>query len=224
MATSLNLKPCGYHRAKYACLNWHYSKAFPAGRTFKVGVFENNVFIGAVIFGKGPNKNFCKPYRVKQSEICELARVALRDHITPVSRIVSIALKELKKHCPGIRIVISYADKDQNHHGGIYQAGNWIYEGVFADTSSLIINGRKVHRRTVNSKYNSSSLQFIRDNVDEKARLFFPKGKHKYVYLFDKRIKIKSKPYPKRGGSIDIDASGDQSEQGGVSPTPSLQP
>ena len=39
-------------------------------------------------------------------------------------------LKQLKKDAPMVRLVVSYADCDQEHLGTIYQATNWIYEGT----------------------------------------------------------------------------------------------
>jgi len=38
-------------------------------------------------------------------------------------------LRKLKKHAKGLKLVVSYADFNQGHHGGIYQATNWIYVG-----------------------------------------------------------------------------------------------
>ena len=46
---------------------------------------------------------------------------------------------------PGLRLIVSYADKDQNHHGGIYRATNWIYEGLFGvgTLGAFIVKGKK---------------------------------------------------------------------------------
>jgi hypothetical protein len=58
-----------------------------------------------------------------------LTRIALTNHKAPVSRIMAITLRKLKKHAKGLKLVVSYADFNQGHHGGIYQATNWIYVG-----------------------------------------------------------------------------------------------
>lgn len=52
---------CSYEAAKYACQNYHYSKTIPASKLVKIGVWENEKFIGAVIFGLGANNNLGKP-------------------------------------------------------------------------------------------------------------------------------------------------------------------
>lgn len=83
-------------------------------------MWENDVFIGVVLFGQGATPEIGSPYGLKGTEICELTRIALNKHKTPVSRIISIALRFLRSHCPGIKMVVSFADGGQNHHGGIY--------------------------------------------------------------------------------------------------------
>ena len=109
-----------HEAAKYACENWHYSGCLPVGKLVKVGAWENGKFIGVVLFGRGATPNLGKPYGLGQTECVELVRVALTNHQTPVSRIMRFALKWLKQSNKNIRLVISFADADQNHHGGIY--------------------------------------------------------------------------------------------------------
>ncbi len=225
MPDKINLKIdwATHESTLYACKNWHYSKSMPAGKTVKVGVWEDSVFIGAVIYSYGANNNAAKGFGLEQNECCHLTPVALRKHKTPVSRILSISLNFLKKNSPGIKLVFSYADKtNQNHHGGIYQANGWDYLGIrkTADKGAYyIINGKKIHGRSARAKYGSESK--------------FPKGythcssesKHLYVKIMDKDYKLlhAKKVYPKRAGSSDNAASGFQSEEGGAIPTPALQ-
>jgi len=85
-----------HEAAKYACVNWHYSKCLPVGKLVKVGAWENDKFIGVVVFGRGANKSLGEPYGCSQLECCELVRIAMTDHITPVSKIMMIAIKFLK--------------------------------------------------------------------------------------------------------------------------------
>ena len=74
----LELKPINYALAKYAVMNWHYSKAMPTGKLVKIGVYENKKFIGCILYGRGliPLKGFHKQFNLKLNEICELVRVA----------------------------------------------------------------------------------------------------------------------------------------------------
>jgi hypothetical protein len=97
-----------HEAAKYAVENWHYSESMPAGKLVKVGAWENGKFIGVVLFGRGANNNIGKPYKLDQTAACELVRIALTNHITPVSKIAAIAIRFLKVNSPGLRLIISY--------------------------------------------------------------------------------------------------------------------
>jgi len=199
----LKLDWCTFHAAEYAVKNWHYSKTMPASRLVRVGVWEDGEFVGCVLFGKGASNRLGDPYELTHTEICELVRIALREHKTPVSRIMSIAIKMLKKHSPGLKLIVSFADSAQNHHGGIYQATNWIFVES-KDHQSHIVKGRVYHSRSIHSKYGSGSqkIEWLRNNVDPHATLTLTGAKHKYLYpLTDemrKRVEKLAKPYPKR--------------------------
>lgn len=91
----------------------------------RLGVWEKGMFIGAIVFGCGASSRPGDQFGVKTIEVCELCRVALRAHALPVTRILKVAMNFLRRGAPGIRIVVSYADPQQGHYGGIYQAGNW---------------------------------------------------------------------------------------------------
>lgn len=222
--TNLRIDWATYEAAKYACENWHYSGCMPAGKLVKFGVWENGKYVGVVIFGLGATPNLSKSYGLTMQQCCELCRVALTKHTTAVTRIISIALKFLKKHCPGISLVVSFADTEQGHHGGIYQGGGWIYSGsVRLDT--WVINGKKIHPRSVVMKYGTQKLDAIL-RIDPKAHKTWG-IKHRYLMPLTDEIRQRilplSKSYPKRAGSKDNVASGFQSEEGGVIPTPALQ-
>lgn len=190
----LYLDFCSHKAAEYSVKNWHYSQCMPKSKLVKIGVWEDNKFIGCVIFGSGANNNMLKPYGLTIQEGCELVRVALNNHITPVTKIVSVAIKLLIKHSPGLKLIISYADERQGHIGKIYQAGNWIFTGELESTPEYYINGKWWHQRAVNSSFGSHK------NVKyEKTR---PGGfRFRYLYPLDNQIKQQieklRKPYPK---------------------------
>jgi hypothetical protein len=216
----LKIDWASYDSAKYACINWHYSKAIPAGKLIKVGAWEDDKFIGVVIFSRGACHNLLKPYGLEQNYGCELTRIALTNHYHPVSKILSIALKFLSKKCPGLKLVVSYADLDQNHHGGIYQATNWIYEGVTAaGTTAYIVNGKKTHKRSL-AKLGRTTQENIKNKLGKSVKMYTSRGKHKYIYVLDKdmyeKIKQRAKKYPKRSKWQE---SEHHSDLGGSTPT-----
>ena len=212
----LRLDWCSYEAAKYAVEHWHYSKSLPASKNVYVGAWEDNQYIGCVIFGRGANNNMHKPFNLEMVECVELVRVALKEHKTPVSKIVSISIKMLKKQSKGVRLIVSYADPAQNHTGGIYQAGNWIYAGAVPCTPKYLVRGKWVHARQANSLLGSTVGLESRPVPD----------KHKYLFPLDdamrKQIEPLRKPYPKReSGEID-NAVQSNAQTGGASPTDSL--
>lgn len=155
---SIKLDYCSFDAAKYAVINWHYSKAMPAGKLVKIGVWEDERFIGVVLFGRGANQFVPQSLGLKLTECCELVRVALTTHKAPTTQIVSIALKLLKKSNTGIKLVYSYADlTNQGHKGIIYKAGNWKQHGIRKSEGGHYIDkdGKIVHNRSLNAKYGS---------------------------------------------------------------------
>jgi len=199
--TELRLDWCSYDAAKYACEQWHYSGCMPAGQTLKIGVWEGDTFTGVVIFSRGAAPNIGSPYDLSQTEVCELTRIALDDHETPVSRIISISLSLLKRRCPGIKIVVSFADPKQDHDGTVYQAANWIYEGEGDEDLYLRIDGELRHPKSLYSKYGTQSVERLKDLLGpDRVEGEHQPGKHKYSWPLDDdirdRVESMSKPYP----------------------------
>lgn len=197
--------------AKYACENWHYSGCLPMGKLVKVGAWEDGKFIGVVIFGRGATPNLGKPYGLDQTECVELVRIALRDHATPVSKIAAIAIRMLKKSNPNVRLIVSFADRSQGHHGGIYQAGNWVYNGEGQPATFYMINGKMTHPRSIGAKGLPQNIKGARQ-LDRNAEAIEVPGKHRYLMALDKqmrkRIQSMSKPYPKRDKQAMAGATG----------------
>jgi len=183
---NLRIDYCDNKAALFACQRWHYSKTLPtAGGNIKYGVWENNIFVGAVIYSRGANKHINSPYKLKKNEVCELVRVALSNqHKSPTSKIVSITLKMLKKDFPNLKIIVSYADENQGHKGTIYKAMNWVYEGEFANEQGISINGKLIHRRTINSKYGTSSIEKLKSMLNtDMIKVINGLPKHKFHYV-----------------------------------------
>lgn len=188
---------CSYQAAKYAVMHWHYSKAMPTGKILKIGVWEDDRFIGAVLFSRGANKEIGSPYGLKQTGVCELTRVALDIHKSPVSRVVTAAMKMLRKQSPALRLIVSYADPLQLHNGTIYQAMNWVYVGkTRAQPSLLCPDGSILHKKTAHGKYGSIAGLPKSDVI----------WKYKYLYPLDRamrrQIEPLAKPYPKRADVV----------------------
>ena len=223
--SALKLDWCSNEAATYAVMRWHYSRAMPRSKLSKVGVWEHGKFIGCVIFGRGATPHLYKQYGLTQKEGCELVRVALGAHGAPVTRIMAIALKILAAKMPGLRLVLSFADPSEGHHGGIYQGGNWVYTGKSADAFYFSIKGKVIHPRSVASS-GSTTIEAVRARLDPHAFKVLKPGKHRYLMPLDDDMRAQvqhlAQPYPKRAGSADSGTLGIQPRGGGATPTPAL--
>lgn len=215
-----------HEAAVYACKNWHYSKSVPVPPLVKVGAWEDGKYIGCVIYSRGASSNLLKPYGLRQDEGCELTRVALSEHKAPVSKIVSIANRFLKKKSPSLKLIVSFADPHYGHHGGIYQAMNWVYVGDTAAGKEYWHNGKRLHSRQVSEKGWNIQQGVKRKTVKpSECEIIKTKGKHRYLMPLDKEtrnaIEHLKKPYPKRA-KHKSNAASFQEAEGGAVPTSSL--
>ena len=197
---------------KYACENWHYSKSVPVPPLVKIGVWEDEQFVGVVVFSRGANNDLLKHYGLESTEGCELTRIALNKHQTTVSRIVRIAILFLKKNSQNLKLIVSFADPQYGHHGGVYQAGNWIYAGDTAKGKEYWHKGKRLHSRQVSEKGFNIQQGVKRKTVKPSECLILnTQGKHRYLMPLDeevsKRVKVLSKPYPKKREKQAMDVS-----------------
>lgn len=199
----MKLEIASYKAVKYACLNFHYAKSIPVN-TFGYSVFnQNNVWCGVVLYGTGASPQIGVQFGLKQGQVIEFVRMALNGkQEIPVSKIMAISLKLLKKMNPLVKICVSYADQEQGHIGTIYQASNWYYCGEVK--SPPIIEGK--HNKSL-----GGSIGAARKILKREPKVHYPKPKYKYIYPLDKSVvsmctKI-SKPYPKKlSGMVESNA------------------
>lgn len=198
----VTLTLANYNAVKYACMNYHYAKRVPISAV-AFNVYEDGEWCGVIVYGYGANPHIAAIYDKWPGQVLELVRVALNGKQKITSECVALSLKELKKYCPLVDLVVSYADVDQGHVGTIYQATNWIYVGLMNEgtRSDFIIKGKSMHPRSVGAKEWKVSLEWIRTNIDKNATQNITKGKHKYIYPMNKKMRKKVKDlaqeYPK---------------------------
>ena len=201
--TDLVVDWCSYEAAKYAVMHWHYSKKMPRSKLNTLGVWEDGQFVGAVIFGVGATPEIGKAFVLTKFQMCELVRVAMQDHQTPTSAVVSRALRMLKGKADGLRLVVSFADTAQGHLGVIYQATNWVYTGA-KEYHAYRVQGQIVHPRVLHLRYGvgGQSVPWLRQNVDAQAERIITAAKHRYLYPLDRAMRRQiaplAQPYPKR--------------------------
>jgi hypothetical protein len=110
---------------------------------------------------------------------------------------------------PHTRLVASFADPQQNHHGGIYQAMNFIYTGESSPTIMFTVHGRTMHTRSVgalmkrhrrNEDDHRPWLEWLRTEIDPHADTYTAPGKYRYLLPLDRgmrrQIEKLRQPYP----------------------------
>lgn len=203
----IQVAPVSIAATRHAVQTWHYSHTLPAVVGQRWGVWEDDRFVGVVLFGPS-----VAPYLGRQFGLddrfglVELTRIAFREHVAPVSQIVPYAVAGLRRSSPGLRVVVSFADPAQGHHGGIYQAMNWIYLGRSAPSTVYrhrltgeILHSRRVRSSGVVQSFNGR-MERARARPDECDPILVP-GKHRYALPLDRplrrRLERKRQPYPR---------------------------
>lgn len=216
----LRLDWCNYDAARFACERWHYSRCVPKSKQVWIGVWERGRFIGVVSFGRSTTPYLGTAYGLSTTECAELTRIALASHRTPVSRIMSIAIRMVKEQSNGLRLLVSLADPSQGHTGSVYQATNWIYVGRSSKCTQYLVDGKW--------RNDTQLHRMLAANPRLKATLPTREldGKHKYLMPLDDEMRARiaplARPYPKRAGSADSGTPDLQSGRGGATPTPAL--
>jgi hypothetical protein len=198
---SLRLDFCSRDAATFAVHAWHYSRSMPSGRLATIGAWEDGSFVGAVIFGRGACSEIHSPFGLRQSEVCELTRVALGRHVAPTSKVVALAVRLLRRQSPGLRLIVSYADPEQGHVGTLYQALSFQFLGRTNCESVIRLNGKVAHPRTVGSRYRTRSIDWLREHVAVDAGHVRTLPKLRYVLPLDaamrEQLEARVQPYPK---------------------------
>ena len=101
-------------------------------------------------------------------------------------------------------LIISYADTTQGHHGGIYQAGSWSYNGLRKpNETGVMVDGVFYPAWTARDNWGASHANGLRKlGID--ATPVFDTGKHLYWRALSRsgqrkadRLGLLSLPYPK---------------------------
>lgn len=95
---------------KYAIMNWHYSKSLPCVQIAYAVFNELNEWCGIIAYSIGANKLIGSQYNLQVGSCIELVRVALNGKQDCTSKAIAISLKLLKRDCPLVKLVVSYAD------------------------------------------------------------------------------------------------------------------
>ena len=165
--------------AKKVITDNHYSHSFPSGWTSCYKLEE-----AYVVFAIPANKNlegflFKEPVGLR-----ELSRLWAPDGHAPnlLTRTIAASVKQLRADFPVCEAVVSFADPNQGHLGGVYRAASWLYHGQSSEGRVYRLpDGTPVSRRSFHS--GSKSLP-------PRLPVTYLPGKHRFVRCLTVRAKL----------------------------------
>jgi len=196
----------------------HYAKRLPIMETV-FGVFNEDLILsGVCVFSPAPSRfwnNGGKLFNDKHNiKVMELSRLCLNENHE--KNLTSYFVSQCLKQLPKPNVIVSYADKNQNHTGYIYQACNFIYCGEAEPKNKsfdFILFGKKYHGRNMNIEFTRKMLgkQYNeelhwKDNIlAVGGEIIKQEPKHRYIFINAKNKKkliqdmiYKPQPYPKQ--------------------------
>ena len=173
------------------------------------GLFDKKYDLrGVVTYGTPPSSSLKIGLAGAEfkNDILELNRLVLLDNKkNEASMLVGKSLQLL----PDKKIIVSFADTEQDHVGRIYQATNFIYTGLSAKRKNWRIRGKEhLHGQTIadmvrGEEKRADALRrmygddFYLEERSRKHRYIFIKGPKKYRKDVLKSLNYPIEPYPK---------------------------
>ena len=153
----------------------HYLRTSPTNAGPCFGWFDSDLLYAAAIYGplhmpKGP-KGWLELRRL----------VRAPDYESPLSSFLSATLRVLKRS--GVPAVVTWADPTVGHHGGIYQATNWVYNEPRSynwNSSFITETGEVLNHREVFGMFGTSSKKKVLELRPEWTA-FLPLPKYRYL-------------------------------------------
>ncbi len=117
-------------------------------------------------FNYSLTKSMATAIGVEYRNVLELDRLVTNPAFVnknTLSYVLSRVTRLIKNDLPNITHLISFADPDQGHHGGVYKAANWVPSGLTTRSYVYITgSGETVHKKTV---WNAARKLGIKEDV-----------------------------------------------------------
>lgn len=174
-------------------LNIHYAKRWPS-ITYAFGLFRDGELIGVITYGTPPSATLRRGIAGDENinNVLELNRLCLKyNEKNQASYLISKSLKML----PHGKIVISFADKSQDHNGCVYRASNFTYHGLSAKRTDWALKSKpSLHGQTVADEFRGqpNRAKLMRDKYGDDFYLKPRPRKHRYIYVTGKRKIVNS--------------------------------
>ena len=133
---------------------YHYSARLNTNEIVSYGIRRDDGTLSAAAL--------ISPTRYKEPVVALGRLVAAPDCGVPMSQFIAWCCDDLRKRQH--RLIVSFADNTVGHHGGLYQACGWHFDGLRKPTNDgLIIDGVFVPGRTLNLRYGTRSAEKLKE-------------------------------------------------------------
>lgn len=174
--------------------------------SYAYGLFEKETdkIVGVVLYGVPASRSLQKGICGEDyaNQVGELTRLWVEDG-TP-KNVESFLIGNTIK-LQGFKILVSFAECRQGHVGYVYQATNWLYTGLSAKRTDVVIDGKICgHPRHITDKYGGQKQ--AREILGDRFQLVPRPRKHRYIYfncnkkekkILMSKLRYKILPYPK---------------------------
>lgn len=182
---------------------YHYSHKIVNNSYIHLGIYIDGAFEGVLQWGYAlcPARADKVVAGTVQGQYLELNRMWLTDDAprNSESRAISYALKYIRKACPSVAWVQSYADERCNGLGVVYQACSFLYLG-YHESIFYELDGQVYHKLLATHTKRGGQGLFLRQNLHRAKKVSLKQ--YRYVRFLKenwrKRLKMSVLPYPKR--------------------------
>jgi len=165
---------------------YHYTKKASSTR-YALGVFyreetehmffagENEQLIGCMTYGHPVSNRTIDSIvdGLELDEVLELTRLVCLDGYGKnlESFVIAQSFQWMRDNDSKVKVLVSYADPEQAHTGGIYRATNWIYQGcgyskLMPDFSlRLKEDDLWIHSRSVGAKFGNKNVENLAKTI-----------------------------------------------------------
>ena len=183
------IRPIQYRECLPFILELHYAKRVPSVIKYIYGLFQEKELVGIITYGMPASNFLCEGVAgvENKDKVLELSRLVLKNNKkNEASILISASLKLL----PQPKIIVSYADTEQNHLGVVYQATNFIFTGTTKERTDMA----------------GTEGKHARHNLGDVEKRIKRSAKHRYIYIVAnkkdkktllKQLNYKEKKYPK---------------------------
>lgn len=200
----------------------HYAQSLPPHQYCFAAIIQrvqhhqvtSEQVVGGALYGMGVNPHAGSPFGLPNTGVIELVRFFLLDAVSSYihnagSQVLSATLRWLTAHT-NKHLVVSYSDPQQAHVGTLYQATNWVYLGTGPEKNDIVLDGKRMQQRSIYGKFGGSSVELLKECLEDRIDTIPTPGKHKYVYVIstnkqvrqhlEHRLEEMQHQYPKQKG------------------------